>query len=161
VDLKQRPIAQALDDVEQAPITPAEKGLVKDYLRKSTYTTRRDDERPSKAAYINVCFIDGTLYQVVGRIDHLRENDDGSRTLIEMKNRTKCLFNKLRDYEEVQCRVYLAMLPPSVRDALLVESYEGEMKSYLVMRDEAQWTRIRERLEQFCAYFHERISYKE
>lgn len=166
VDLKERfrvAMSDTLDEVEQSSITPAEKGLVKDYLHKSVYT-RRDDERPAKAACMgtyNVCFIDGTLYQVVGRIDHLRENDDGSRTLIEMKNRTKCLFNKLRDYEEVQCRVYLAMMPPSVRDALLVESYNGEMKSYLVMRDDAQWTRIRQRLEQFCAYFHERISYKE
>lgn len=163
VDIKERvgvcPMEELLDEVEQAPIKPGEKGLVKDYLRKSVY---EGSANGGGSFYrYDVCSIDGTLYQIVGRVENVRKNDDGSGTLIEMKRRTKCLFNRLRDYEEVQCRVYLAMMPSLVRDALLVESYGGEMKSYLVTRDEDEWARIRERLEQFCAYFHERVSYKD
>jgi hypothetical protein len=71
-----------------------------------------------------------------------------------MKQRTKGLFNRLRDYEEVQCRVYLAMMPPNVRDCLLVESYEGEMRSYLVQRDIEKWKPIANRVREFCSYFH-------
>lgn len=163
-----------LDEVEQAPIKPAEKGLVKDHFRKTLYTSHgvRHEERAAKAYTpglveddtfykYNVCSIKGTLYQIVGRVDRIRENDDGSQTLVEIKNRTRGLFNRLRDYEEVQCRVYLAMMSPRVRDALLVEAYDGEMKSYLVMRDSEKWGVIKEKVEQFCSYFHHVISHKE
>lgn len=106
----------------------------------------------------NVCYIEGTLYQIMGRVARIRQNGDGSRTVIDMKQRTKGLFNRVRDYEEVQCRVYLAMMHPSVQDALLVESYNGDMKSYLIQRDGEKWDKIKERVEQFCVYFHHCIS---
>ena len=163
-----------LDEVEAAPITPAEKGLVKDHFRKSLYTSHgvRHEERAAKAYApglveddtfykYDVCTIKGTLYQIVGRVDRVRINDDGSRTLVELKNRTRGLFNRLRDYEEVQCRVYMGMMKPCVRDALLVESYDGEMKSYLVQRDDAKWDAITRKVEHFCSYFHHVISHKD
>lgn len=153
------PEVHGIDDVEDAPLTPSEKGLVKDYYRKQQ--PRPMNSSPGSFYRYNVCCIDGTLYQIVGKVDTIRQNEDGSRTLIEMKKRTSGLFNRLRDYEEVLCRVYLSMMHPSVRNVLLVESYEGEMKSYLVERDEVKWEKIRRRLQSFCSYFHERISYKE
>lgn len=158
-DVFERGGPRVLDEVEAAPITPAEKGLVKDYYRKSSRPS--SSSSPGSFHTYNVCCIDGTLYQVVGKIDTVRPNEDGSRTLIEMKRRVNGLFNRLRDYEEVQCRVYLSMLHPSVRNVLLVESYEGEMKSYLVERDDVKWDKIRQRLQSFCSYFHECISDKE
>lgn len=155
------PEVHGIDDVEDAPLTPSEKGLVKDYYRKQTRPMSSSCSSPGNFYRYNVCCIDGTLYQIVGKVDTVRQNEDGSRTLIEMKKRTSGLFNRLRDYEEVLCRVYLSMMHPSVRNVLLVESYEGEMKSYLVERDEVKWEKIRQRLQSFCSYFHERISYKE
>lgn len=151
---------ELLDEVEEAPITPAQKGLVKDYFRKGMYKGGSSNNDSTFYTY-NVCSIQGTLYQIMGRVGQLRPNDDGSHTLVEMKTRNNGLFNRLRDYEEVQCRVYLAMLPPTVRDCLLVESYEGNMKSYLVMRDSEKWSGIHERVRQFCSCFHHHISHKD
>lgn len=151
---------ELLDEVEGAPITPAQKGLVKDYFRKGMYKGGSSNNDSTFYTY-NVCSIQGTLYQIMGRVGQLRPNDDGSHTLVEMKTRNNGLFNRLRDYEEVQCRVYLAMLPPTVRDCLLVESYEGNMKSYLVMRDSEKWSGIHERVRQFCSCFHHHISHKD
>ena len=150
--------ARVLDEVEALDtITPAQKGLVKDHLRNTAVYVRSPTTSTSGGGgfqHCNVCSIEGTLYQIVGRVDRLRPNDDGTYTLVEMKRRTKGLFNRLRDYEEVQCRVYLAMMPPNVRDCLLVESYEGEMRSYLVQRDIEKWKPIANRVREFCSYFH-------
>lgn len=148
---------RVLDEVEALDtITPAQKGLVKDHLRNTAVYVRSNRPMDSGGGFqqYNVCSIEGTLYQIVGRVDRLRPNEDGTYTLVEMKHRTKGLFNRLRDYEEVQCRVYLAMMPPNVRDCLLVESYEGEMRSYLVQRDIEKWKPIANRVREFCSYFH-------
>jgi DNA polymerase III epsilon subunit-like protein len=131
-------------------MTTYEKGLVS---RRQEMPRSSPSDGSSFYTY-NVCYIEGTLYQIMGRVARIRQNGDGSRTVIEMKQRTKGLFNRVRDYEEVQCRVYLAMMHPSVQDALLVESYKGDMKSYLIQRDCEKWGKIKERIEQFCAYFH-------
>lgn len=106
----------------------------------------------------DVCSIMGTSYQIMGRVERLRPNEDGTYTLVELKTRTKGLFRRLRDYEEVQCRVYLAMLPASVKDCLLVESYEGEMRSYRIERDLEKWKVIATRVHDFCSYFHHQLS---
>lgn len=152
--------ATVLDEVEAiGDITPAQKGLVKEHLRNTAVYVRSNT--PSTGGgfqQYNVCSIQGTLYQIVGRVDRLRPNEDGTHTLVEMKQRTKGLFNRLRDYEEVQCRVYLAMMPTNVRDCLLVESYDGEMRSYLVKRDLDKWKAIAGRVHDFCAYFHHVVS---
>lgn len=149
---------QLLDEVERVDITPAQKGLVKDHLRKFLYTSPREGGRGETFYKYNVCSIHGTLYQIVGRVDRLRPNEDGTYTLVEIKNRAKGLFNRLRDYEEVQCRVYLAMMPAYVKDCLLVEAYDGEMRSYRVVRDLDKWKAIAGRVHEFCKYFHHTVS---
>ena len=148
-----------LDAVEAAPITPVQKGMVKDYFRKPIY----HDSGPRSDAFYrhDVCTIEGTVYQIVGCVGNVRRNDNGSQTLVEIKNRTKGLFNRVRDYEEVLCQVYMAMMPVTVHDCLLVESYDGDMKSYRIVRDTERWHAIRERVSTFCSYFHHLISHKE
>jgi DNA polymerase III epsilon subunit-like protein len=151
-----------LDEVEAVDaITPAQKGLVKDHLRNTAIYVRHKGASSTTSGefqHYNVCCIKGTLYQIVGRVDRLRPNEDGTYTLVEMKQRTKGLFNRLRDYEEVQCRVYMAMMPAYVKDCLLVESYQGEMRSYLVQRDIEKWKTIAKRVHDFCSYFHHVVS---
>ena len=157
--LRAHPDVVDVDAVEGSCMTPSEKGLVKDYFRNKDFSPRSSETTATGSFYTyNVCCIDGTLYQIVGRVARIRQNSDGSRTVIDMKQRMKGLFNRIRDYEEVQCRVYMAMMHPSVQDALLVESYNGDMKSYLIQRDGEKWNDIKERVEQFCAYFHHCIS---
>lgn len=156
--LREHPEVTDADSAEScSSMTPFEKGMVKDYFRKPPVMRGEQQHHGTFYTY-DVCCIEGTTYQLMGRVARIRQNSDGSRTLIDMKQRMKGLFNRVRDYEEVQCRVYMAMMHPSVQDALLVESYNGDMKSYLIQRDVDKWEKIKERVEQFCAYFHERIS---
>jgi len=145
-----------VDEVEMVDITPAQKGLVKDHFRK-TIGPRYEAGQGAFYTY-NVCSIQGTLYQIMGRVERLRPNEDGTYTLVEIKKRTKGLFKRLRDYEEVQCRVYMAMLPANVRDCLLVESYEGDMRSYRIERNLDDWKSIADRVHAFCSYFHHVVS---
>jgi hypothetical protein len=78
--------------------------------------------------------------------------------LVEIKNRANGFFNKVRDYEEVQCRVYLEMLE-NVEYCRLVETYEGESKSYLIQRDYPKWKEeILPKLQNFCEIFHSMLS---
>lgn len=149
-----------LDEVERADITPAQKGLVKDHMRKFVYDTNRTYVHNGDMSFYkyNACCIHGTMYQIVGRVERLRLNEDGTYTLVEIKNRTKGLFKRLRDYEEVQCRVYLAMMPAYVKDCLLVEAYDGQMRSYRIERDLDKWKVIAERVRAFCSYFHHLVS---
>jgi RecB family exonuclease len=102
--------------------------------------------------------IEGTLYQIVGRLDRIQMNEDGSRTLVEIKNRTRGLFNRVRDYEEVQCLAYLEMLG-DIEYCRLVETYNGESKSYLIQRDYPKWKdEILPKLQNFCEHFHSLLS---
>jgi hypothetical protein len=106
----------------------------------------------------DVCVIEGTLYQIVGRLDRIQLNEDGSRMLVEIKNRTRGLFNRVRDYEEVQCQTYLQMLE-DIEYCRLVETYEGESKSYLIQRDYPKWKdEILPKLNNFCEHFHSLLS---
>jgi hypothetical protein len=102
--------------------------------------------------------IEGTLYQIVGRLDRIQNNEDGSRTLVEIKNRARGLFNTVRDYEEVQCLTYLEMLE-NIEYCRLVETYNEESKSYLIQRDHPKWkNEILPKLQNFCEHFHALLS---
>lgn len=61
----------------------------------------------------------GMEWRLNGKFDGLAENGD----LVEVKNRQKGLFNRLRDYEECQIQAYLSML--GIDMCHLVEVYKG------------------------------------
>jgi hypothetical protein len=50
------------------------------------------------------------VWSIGGKIDGIFTNEDGTKTILEIKNRMKGLFKKLRDYEKVQCYAYMFML---------------------------------------------------
>ena len=145
----------------------------KDYIRKTLYTnhgTRNENKTAmfdKNAANLvedetfykyDICVIEGTLYQVVGRIDRIQNNEDGSRTLVEIKNRANGLFNRVRDYEEVQCQTYLQMME-GIEYCRLVETYNGQSKSYLIQKDYPKWkNEILPKLQNFCEYLHSLLS---
>ena len=106
----------------------------------------------------DICEIEGTVYQVVGRVDRVQNNEDGTRTLVEIKNRTNGLFNRVRDYEEIQCQTYMHMMD-GIDFCSLVETYNGESKSYLIQKNDEMWTQqIAPKLENFCEHFHSMLS---
>ena len=96
--------------------------------------------------------INGTDYILCGRIDGFMTEEDGSRTLYEIKNRTRCFFNEVRGYEFVQVNCYLNMT--NTKKAKLVEMFNNEMKSYDINIDQEQFKSYLPILEKFCRAFH-------
>ncbi|CBI70001.1 putative exonuclease RNase T and DNA polymerase III [Ostreococcus tauri virus 2] len=159
--------------IEHSGLLPQQMVQAKEHIRKTLATNHgtRNEKKTAKfdkmAANLveddtfykyDVCVIEGTLYQIVGRLDRIQLNEDGSRMLVEIKNRTRGLFNRVRDYEEVQCQTYLQMLE-DIEYCRLVETYEGESKSYLIQRDYPKWKdEILPKLNNFCEHFHSLLS---
>ena len=159
--------------IEHSGLLPQQMLQAKEHIRKTLATNHgtRNEKKTAKfdknAANLveddtfykyDICVIEGTLYQIVGRLDRIQNNEDGSRTLVEIKNRTRGLFNRVRDYEEVQCQTYLQMLE-DIEYCRLVETYNGESKSYLIQRDYPKWKdEILPKLNNFCEHFHSLLS---
>lgn len=157
--------------IEHSGLSAEDMVIAKDHLRKTLYTnhgTRNEYKTADadKAKLVedetfythDICTIEGTLYQIVGRIDRLQMNEDGSRTLVEIKNRAKGLFNRVRDYEEVQCQTYLQMLG-DIKYCRLVEQFNDERKGYLIEKNDEKWKdEIVPKLQNFCELFHSMLS---
>jgi len=158
-------------DIEHSGLLPQDMIKAKEYVRKTLFTNHgtRNESKTAKnddAKLIeddtfyehDICEVMGTTYKIVGRIDRLQLNEDGTRTLVEIKNRAKGLFNTVRDYEEVQCQTYLHMLK-DIEYCRLIETYNGESKSYLIQKDARRWTHdIEPKLQNFCEHFHSMLS---
>jgi len=97
---------------------------------------------------ISICEFDEFDFEIVGRVDRIQECEDGSKILVEIKNRTKRLFRKVPEYENVQVQVYLQML--NLQKARLVEQYSGQIMSHDICRDDNDWKKIMSSLEDFC-----------
>jgi DNA polymerase III epsilon subunit-like protein len=157
--------------IEHSGLSAEDMVIAKDHLRKTLYTNHgtRNEYKTADADHAklveddtfythDICTIEGTLYQIVGRIDRLQMNEDGSRTLVEIKNRAKGLFNRVRDYEEVQCQTYLQMLG-DIRYCRLVEQFNDERKGYLIEKNDEKWKgEILPKLQNFCELFHSNLS---
>jgi DNA polymerase III epsilon subunit-like protein len=159
--------------IEHSGLLPQQMVQAKEHIRKTLYTNHgtRNEQKTAQTDKMatnlveddtfykyDITTIEGTLYQIVGRLDRIQNNEDGTRTLVEIKNRTRGLFNRVRDYEEVQCLAYLEMLE-DIEYCRLVETYEGESKSYLIQRDHYKWkTEILPKLTNFCEHFHSLLS---
>lgn len=146
-------------------LTDQEKALVTDHVRKAMYTehgirtedkVELDGEITTDETFykIPLCTFEGTEYILCGRVDRVEIRPDGSLKLIEIKNRTKCLFNRLRDYENIQVQVYLQM-NKKWTSGVLVEQYNNEKKMYPVERDDVLWEKmILPELKSFCKCLH-------
>jgi DNA polymerase III epsilon subunit-like protein len=152
---------QNIDDLDTN-----EKSMVTEHIRKMIYTnhgTRSEDKTADldenklitdDTFYsLAVITIQGTTYEIVGRIDRLQLNDDGSKTLVEIKNRTRGLFKKVRDYENIQVQTYLQMI--KLQRARLVEQHNNERLSYNIEIDHKMWNDlIFPKLQNFCKTLH-------
>ena len=123
-----------------------EKAKVIEYARSKVYTThgtRKEDqtatlsdlklERDNKKYTFHVAQIGDVEYVVVGMIDRLEILPDGSKTLVEIKNRMKCLFHTVREYEMCQVQMYLEML--DLENAKLIEQYNSQIEVHEIKRD--------------------------
>ena len=151
-----------------------QKSEVIEHIRSKVYTThgtRTEDHTSTKVATETnvVMHRDNKLYTleigtwgefefvIGGRIDRIEEAPDGSRTLIEIKNRANRLFRRVVEYELIQVQVYLQML--GLVHARLVEQYNNQVMQHTIDRDEELWQNvIRPGLEQFCQEIYENVT---
>lgn len=147
-------------------LSQQQKTQVNDHMRKMIYTTHGINSEDKTADLDEaelftdetfyrwtIAVIEGTEYQVVGRIDRYQKKADGTKVLVEIKNRTKALFNKVRDYEFVQVQTYLHML--NLQEARLIEQFNNERKSYDIKWDQEYWnSEVIPKMENFCKTFH-------
>jgi len=143
---------------------------VKDFFRKTLFTSfgTRNEANTANADSAElyeddtfykykVCEIEGTTYEIVGRIDRFEIGDYNQKILVEIKNRTRTLFNTVKDYEAIQVQTYLQMVKLNM--ARLIEQHNDERKSYIIMRDDEKWDReIIPGLKEFCKVFHANLS---
>jgi hypothetical protein len=143
-----------------------QKAEVIEHLRSKVYTihgTRSEDKTSDKVATdegarlvrdnsfynYDVCTIGENSFVICGKIDRIEEKPDGSRILVEIKNRTNRLFNRVVEYEMIQVQVYLQML--GLVHARLVEQHNNQVKSHEITRDEEMWANeIIPGLQKFC-----------
>lgn len=155
-----------------AEMTQEQKNLVSQHIRKTLYTnhgiatediTARTMETQGELVEdptfykFPLCKIMDTEYILCGRIDRVEIMPDGTRNLVEIKNRTKCIFNKVRDYENAQVQAYLQM-NRDWRCARLVEQYNSESVSHTIQRDDIYWGNIVDKLTEFCRATHHYMS---
>src|SRR6056300_952791 len=133
--------------IEHSGLSAEDMIVAKDHLRKTLYTNHgtRNEYKTADADHANlveddtfythdICTIEGTLYQIVGRI------------------------NRVRDYEEVQCQTYLQMLK-DIQYCRLVEQFNDERKGYLIEKNDEKWKdEIIPKLQNFCELFHSMLS---
>jgi hypothetical protein len=163
VAFKAKDSAEAQSNYEQAKkeierdttLASKDKEKVIEHLRSKCYTThgtRSEDKTADKVteetgatlvkdnAFYTLPLLeteDGTAFFITGKVDRIEVGEDGRRTLVEIKNRTRCLFNSVREYENVQIQVYLRML--GLMRAKLVEQYNNKTATQLITRDEEVW----------------------
>jgi hypothetical protein len=151
-----------------------QKAEVIEHLRSKVYTshgTRSEDKTSDKVEadegarlvrddsfyQLEVCKLGDAKYVVMGKIDRIEERPDGSKVLVEIKNRTNRLFRSVPEYEFIQVQVYLQML--GLVHARVVEQYNNQVMSHDVTRDEEIWVNeILPGLEEFCNELHLKIT---
>ena len=155
-------------------LSTTQKAEVTDFIRSQIYTghgTRSEDktadkvvadtgvrlERDDSFYTFPVCQLDDNNFVIVGKIDRIEVGPDGSRTLVEIKNRTNRLFKRVVDYENIQIQVYLQLL--GLVRARLVEQYNSQVASHDVDRDDELWANeILPKLNEFCMELHESMN---
>jgi hypothetical protein len=101
---------------------------------------------------------------IIGKYDGITSNNE----LVEAKMRQKCLFKKVRNYENVQVQLYLHAL--EFEKAYLVESYTNKKNEMNIYVNEINYDSdyvndiILDRLKKFIMFFEifiDNVEYKE
>lgn len=94
-------------------------------------------------------------FKLVGRVDGIRTEEDGTPVLIETKVRRNRLFRMIPVYEKIQMEVYMRMV--GAERAELNQHYGEEMSVLPYEQDPILWLRVLERLDTFVDMVEEMI----
>ena len=98
------------------------------------------------------------IWTIGGKIDGLFKDESGMSVILEIKNRMKGLFKKLRDYEKVQCYAYMFAL--DLKCVNLAECYKKgdsiDMGVIEINWEESFWeAEILEKVSEFVDDFYD------
>jgi len=82
-----------------------------------------------------------------GKIDGIIKYNDNTCKVVEIKNRTRRLFNEVKEYENIQVQLYLNML--NAKNADLVEHYKGNLNISPIEYDATLYDEIKVLLTRF------------
>lgn len=94
----------------------------------------------------HVCTIGNTEYYLGGKLDGIHKD-----YIVEVKNRTKQFFYKIRDYEMIQIQLYMYIL--NYKRAKLVERLNQKIKIHDIERDDVLISEIFTKMNIFCNFF--------
>lgn len=109
------------------------------------YGTYREEETAKFVSQFGVFCKDNANYTMIldkrgpyefiltGKIDGILKREDGTASLIEIKNRVHSIHKKLQKYEEIQVQLYLQML--KMEKAVLVEHYNQVIQTHHIEYD--------------------------
>ena len=70
-------------------------------------------------------------WYIGGKMDGI---DEENKTIIEVKNRTRCFFNSVRDYEMTQIQIYMYL--KDYDNSILVEKLNNKIKKTSIKYNE-------------------------
>ena len=158
--------ARAAVDCDVA-LTEREKGLVLRHVKHAVYTQRgtlyEDCSAEADSAQLytdttyyrkHICTIGDTRYIITGRIDRYEELPDGSRRIVEIKNRVRKLHTKPQMYEVIQVQTYMALT--NLLEARLLQQLNQQQQSSILCWDADMWNNtVLPKLEDFCKTLHD------
>ena len=93
-----------------------------------------------------------------GKIDGILKREDGTASLIEIKNRVHSIHKKLQKYEEIQVQLYLQML--NMEKAILVEHYNHVIQNHHIEYDPEYYSKtIHPTILHFISKFYDKLLY--
>lgn len=156
-------------------LSPTDKVKVLDHVKSQVYTAHGIRAESKTADLIEekegillqidtklynyqLCVIDGTRYQISGKVDRIEQVDDDI-AIVEIKNRMNRLFLRVPDYEFIQVQTYMQIVPLNIKRTKLIEQYRNETNTIVVDRDDRLWNdEILPLLSNFCVDFHRATS---
>lgn len=78
----------------------------------------------------------GRRWGLGGRVDGV----DSEGRVVEIKNRVRCFFRTVPEYEHVQLQAYMVLL--DVEEGILLQQYGGTQRSTIITRDREEWESV-------------------
>lgn len=97
---------------------------------------------------------DNVKFIIYGQTDRIEYNEDGSKVLIEIKNRMNRLFKFVPKYELVQIQIYLRLI--GLENAKLVEQYKDTIYTHIIKIDNTMIDNVISKLEIFCKHIYDK-----
>ena len=129
--------------------TVSEEKILKQIIKETSKKLVKD----KKFYKLEIYKTDNIKFIICGQTDRIEYNEDGSKVLIEIKNRMNRLFKYVPKYELVQIQIYLRLI--GLENAKLVEQYKDTIYTHMIKIDNTMIDNVISKLVIFCEKIYE------